>query len=166
MAPAAALSASIQYVTLGIDREVFAIDVALVQEILDHCPISRIPNAPPALMGMIDVRHRTVPVIDLRTKLGLPPVPPSLSTRIVVLDVPLHGRRVLLGLLADRVYEVTPLADHPMEDAPDIGVRWRSQFIRGVGRQGDRFVIVLDVSHLFGVDETMLLAPAASAVAG
>lgn len=163
MAPAAALSASTQYVTLGIDREVFAIDVALVQEILDHRPISRIPNAPPALMGMIDVRHRTVPVIDLRTKLGLPPVPPTPSTRIVVLDVPLQGRMVVLGLLADRVYEVTPLADHPMEDAPDIGVRWRSQFIRGVGRHGDRFVIVLDVSHLFGADETMLLDPATSA---
>lgn len=160
-ATAAARPASAQYVTLGVEQEIFAVDVALVHEILDVRPISRIPNAPAHLLGMIDVRRRTVPVIDLRTKLGLPPIPPSLTTRIVVLDVPLNGRMALLGLLADRVYEVTPLSEHSLEEAPDIGVRWRSQFIKGVGRRNGKFVIVLDVGRLFGSDEPMLLESAA-----
>lgn len=148
-----------QYVTLGIDKEVFAVEVERVHEILDLCPISRIPNAPPYLMGMIDVRHRTVPVVDLRVKLGLAAAPPTPSTRIIVLDVATGGGSVVMGLVADRVYEVTGLADQPMEEAPNIGIRWNSRFIKGVGRRGDAFVIVLDIGYLFSGDETALIAP-------
>ncbi|EME69550.1 CheW protein [Paramagnetospirillum caucaseum] len=147
-----------QYVTLGIDKEIFAVEVERVHEILDLCPISRIPNAPPYLMGMIDVRRCTVPVVDLRVKLGLPAAPPTPSTRIIVLDVATGGRNVVMGLVADRVYEVTGLADHPMEAAPNIGIRWNSQFIKAVGRRGDAFVIVLDIGYLFSGDETALIA--------
>jgi purine-binding chemotaxis protein CheW len=149
----------VQYVTLGIDKEIFAVEVERVHEILDLCPISRIPNAPPYLMGMIDVRHRTVPVVDLRVKLGLDATPPTPNTRIIVLDVASGGRSVVMGLVADRVYEVASLGEHPMEDAPNIGIRWNSRFIKGVGRRGNDFVIVLDIAHLFSGDETALIAP-------
>jgi purine-binding chemotaxis protein CheW len=147
----------VQYVTLGIDKEIFAVEVEQVHEILDICPISRVPNAPPYLMGMIDVRNRAVPIIDLRVKLGLPPVPLSPSTRIIVLDVLVGGRTLVLGLMADRVYEVTSLSEHAMEAPPDIGIRWRSQYIKGVGRRGDAFVIALDLAHLFSDDDTALI---------
>ena len=148
---------TVQYVTLGIDKEIFAVEVERVHEILDLCPISRVPNAPSYLLGMIDVRHRTVPIIDLRIKLGLPAVLPTPATRILVLDVATGGRTVVMGLVADRVYEVTGLADQAMEDAPDIGVRWQSQYIKGVGRRSDSFVIVLDLDHLFSGDEPALV---------
>jgi len=154
----AAADRIIQYLTLGIDREIFAVEVEQVHEIIDLRPITRVPNAPHYLMGMIDVRSRTVPVIDLRGKLGLTPIPPSEHTRIIVLDVATAGRNVVMGLVADRVYEVAALSGHSMEEAPDIGVRWRSQYIKGVGRRGDSLVIVLDLGHLFGGDETALIA--------
>src|SRR5690242_7532407 len=98
-----------QFVTLGIDREIFAVPVETVLEILDMRPTFRIPEAPSHLLGLIDVRGRAVPVVDLRVKLGLTPTPPTELTRILVLDVALAQRRLVLGLVADRVFEVTAL---------------------------------------------------------
>jgi purine-binding chemotaxis protein CheW len=146
-----------QFVTLGIGQEVFAVPVEVVVEILDMRPAFRIPEAPSYLVGLIDVRGRGVPVVDLRTKLGLPGVPPGESTRILVLEIPMAGRTLALGLIADRVFEVAALEGDGIEAPPDIGVRWRSDYIRGVGRRGDSFVIVFDLARLFSADEAALL---------
>src|SRR5260221_14249340 len=91
-----------QFVTLGIGQEVFAVPVETVQEILDMRPVFRIPEAPPYLAGLIDVRGRGVPVIDLRLKLGLPAAAPTRHTRILVLEGAMAGRRTGLGPIADR----------------------------------------------------------------
>ncbi|PWC45779.1 chemotaxis protein CheW [Azospirillum sp. TSO22-1] len=152
-----------QYVTLGIDDEVFAVPVERVQEILDVRPVARLPHAPPYLMGMIDVRGRGVPVIDLRAKLGFPPSEETSSSRILVLEVTVGGHDLVLGLTADRVFEVTGLDGGVLEPPPEIGVRWRSDFITGVGRRGESFVIVFDLSRLFGVEDVPLLARPAAA---
>jgi purine-binding chemotaxis protein CheW len=145
-----------QFVTLGIDREVFAVPVEMVREILDMRPMFRIPEAPPYLAGLIDVRGRGVPVIDLRVRLGLPAVPPNDATRILVLETEIGGRSLHIGLIADRVFEVASLDDGALEAAPDIGVRWRSDHIRGVGRRGDSFVVVFDLEQLFASDGEVL----------
>ena len=146
-----------QYVTLGAGDEIFAVEVSHVHEILDMLPINRLPHAPDHVVGMIDVRRRAVPVIDLRLKLGLEPGEKTEHTRIVVLDVEIGARTVVLGLLTDRVYEVTDLSDHAVEPPPDIGMRWRSDYIRGVGRRGSAFVIIFDLSRLFSDREVPLL---------
>jgi purine-binding chemotaxis protein CheW len=142
-----------QYVTLGIDRELFAIPVEMVLEILDMREVFRVPDAPRHLAGLIDVRGRGVPVIDLRVKLGLTAVPVTHGTRIMVLEIPIGDRQLVVGLIADRVYEVAPLDGGRLEAPPDIGTRWRSDYIRGVGRRGDSFVVVFDLGRLFASDE-------------
>src|SRR6185312_10986776 len=109
-----------QFVTLGLDDEVFAVPVELVREILDMRQPFRIPEAPAHLAGLIDVRGQAVPVVDLRLKLGLSPRPPSADTRILVLDVPVEGRDLSLGLIADRVFEVTALDPGSIAPPPDI----------------------------------------------
>jgi len=149
-----------QYVTLGVGDEIFAVEVTRVHEILDLGPVVRLPNAPAHVLGMIDVRRRAVPVIDLRVKLGLSPTEKTEHSRIIVLDVDIGARIVVLGLLADRVYEVTDLSDRAVEPPPDIGMRWRSDYIRGVGRRGESFVIVFDLSRLFSDEEVPLLGEA------
>lgn len=146
-----------QYVTLGIDRETFAVEVERVREILDMRPISKVPNAPAFLLGMIDVRGQGVPVIDLRVKLGMPAVPPTEQTRILVLEAKLGGRLRPMGLVADRVFEVAPLSEGDMEPPPDVGVRWRSEYIRCIGNHGGTFVIVFDLDHLLAGEEAALL---------
>ena len=147
-----------QFVTLGIEREVFAVPVEAVVEILDLRPMFRVPETPPYLAGLIDVRGRGVPVIDLRMKLGLSATTATENTRILVLEVVVAGRQIVLGLIADRVFEVMPLALDQLEAPPDIGVAWRSDYIRGVGRRGAGFVIVFDLAKLFSTEEVALLS--------
>lgn len=136
-----------QYLTLGIDDELFGIDIAHVREILDMRPISKLPHAPEFLLGMIDVRGTGFPIVDLRTKLGLPRVPATEATRIIILDVPLEGRTLGVGFVADRVFEVTGLDTAQTEAAPEVGGRWRSHYIAGIGRKGEAFVILLDLGR-------------------
>jgi purine-binding chemotaxis protein CheW len=147
-----------QFVTLGIEREVFAVPVEAVLEILDMQPVFRVPETPPYMLGLIDLRGRSVPVLDLRAKLGLPSVPPTETTRILVLEVEVGGRPLFLGLVADRVIEVLAFSAGDIEPPPDIGVRWRSDYISGVGHRDARFVIIFNLARLFSVEEAMALA--------
>ncbi len=152
-----------QFVTLAIEKEVFAVPVESVLEILDMRQASKIPEAPPYLLGLIDLRGRSIPVLDLRVKLGLPAVPPTETTRILVLEVAIAGRQLVLGLVADRVIEVMALRPEEIEPAPDIGVRWRSEYIMGVGHRGGRFVIIFNLARLFSEEDTAALLGTAAA---
>jgi purine-binding chemotaxis protein CheW len=98
-----------------------------------------------------------VPVIDLRVKLGLGATAATEHTRILVLEIPLRGRELTLGLIADRVFEVMALDLKQVEQPPEIGVRWRSDYIAGVGRRGDGFVIIFDLARLFSGEEAAYL---------
>jgi purine-binding chemotaxis protein CheW len=147
-----------QYVTLCLGAEVFAVPVTFVREILDYSDTFRIPEGPDYLLGLIDVRGRGTPVIDLRTKLGLPRVPPSPATRIMVLDIPLEDRMLALGLVADKVLEVTTFGADQIETAPDVGVPWRSDYIAGVVRRDTGFVVLFDLPKLLTSTEASTLS--------
>jgi len=149
-----------QFVTLGLDHEVFAVPVELVREILDMRQPFRVPEAPAHLAGLIDVRGHAVPVIDLRLKLGLASRDASTDTRILVLDVPVEGRFLSLGLIADRVFEVTALDPGSVEPPPDIGTDWHCDYIAGIGRRGDTFVVIFDLSRLLSSEDVTLLRSA------
>jgi purine-binding chemotaxis protein CheW len=138
-----------QYVTFCLANECFAVRVEVVREILDHEDPFRIPNGPDYLLGLRDVRGQGVPVIDLRLRLGMTATEKTPHTRILVIDVPLEGRALTLGLLADRVYEVTAFRSDSIEGAPDIGVRWPSEYIAGIVRRASDFVVVVNLANLF-----------------
>lgn len=149
-----------QYVTLGIDHEVFAVAVEHVREILDYRAPSRLPHAPSFMAGILDVRGQGVPVVDLRVKLGLNAVPATEQTRILVLEVPVGERSLIMGLIADRVIEVALLSGDSLQPPPDVGVRWRSDYIQAIGQVGGNFVVIFDLSRLFGSDEVALMGEA------
>lgn len=153
------MSENVQYVTLGIAEERFAVRVERVREILQMQPIARMPNAPPYFLGMIDVRGQGVPVVDLRQKLGMEVGQDSENTRIIVLQVALEERELTLGLKTDRVFEVTELDGNHLEPPPNIGERWRSDCITGIGRRNGLFVTVLDLGRLFAASEIAMMAP-------
>jgi purine-binding chemotaxis protein CheW len=137
-----------QYLTLGLDGETFGISIRNVREILDMRPISRLPHAPHFLLGMIDVRGSGYPIVDLRLKLDLPSVPATDATRIIILDVPVGDKVVGVGFVADCVHEVTDIDESSMEAVPSVGGRWKSDYIAGIGRKGDKFVIIFDLKRL------------------
>ena len=147
-----------QYVSFGLGDEVFAAPVGLVREILTYHPPSRIPNGPDYLLGLTDVRGRGVPTADLRIRLGMAAVEPTLNTRILVLDIPMEDRVLSLGLVADRVFEVTVFSADQIEPSPDIGVKWRSDYISGVVRRDDGFVVLIDLARLLSSTDAVSLA--------
>lgn len=137
-----------QYLTLGLAGETFGIAIRNVREILDMRAISRLPHSPEFMLGMIDVRGTGYPILDLRLKLDLPAVPATEATRIIILDVPIGDRIVGVGFVADCVYEVTDIEDSSLEPVPEVGGQWKSDYIAGIGRKGDRFIIIFDLARL------------------
>ncbi|MBF0310725.1 MAG: chemotaxis protein CheW [Magnetococcales bacterium] len=142
-------------VTLGIADDLFAVDVIHVREILDFQPVARLPHAPGALLGMIDVRGQTVPVIDLRRKLGYPDAVITERSRILVLEVTVGARPLVLGLLCDVVFEVAEFDLSTLEKPPETGFSWNAAYLRGVGRRHGRFVLLFDLERLFAGDEAL-----------
>jgi purine-binding chemotaxis protein CheW len=139
-----------QMVMLGCGEDLFAVPVARVQEILDLCPITRLPQAPAHLLGLVDVRGDSVVVVDLRRLLGVPPVPDSPSTRIIVLWVTRAGRRAVIALKTDRVIEVAELDEDSLGPVPEKGLfNWDARLIAGIGRRNGSFVTLLDLERMF-----------------
>ncbi|MDM8555310.1 chemotaxis protein CheW [Desulfococcaceae bacterium HSG7] len=146
-----------QYLTFKLGDEIFAIDVLQVREVLDLSDITKVPRAPEFMLGVINVRGSVVPVIDLRLKFGLPKTENTINTRIVVLELALEGEQAQLGAMADSVHEVIDMDPGQIEDPPKIGSRWRTEFIKGIGKHDDQFLILLDIDRVFSSDELALV---------
>lgn len=157
MKPISAGDAARSYVTLGVGDDVFAVDVGYVRQILDNQPVSGLPQAPSFLVGMIDVRGCTVPVVSLRRKLGFADTTVTDRSRILVLEVPIQDKTLALGLLCDRVFDVAEFSAQGLEAAPEIGIGWKSEYIKAVGRWRGRFVIIFDMERLFSSAEVISL---------
>ncbi|RNF33324.1 chemotaxis protein CheW [Paracoccus methylarcula] len=138
------------YVTLELAGQVFAVDVGNVREILDLQPISRLPNAPADLLGMIDVRGEGIAVIDLPSQLGLMHQANPEDARIVVFELGPEPRKPI-GVIADRVLSVVAIAKADIEPAPDAMSRWRSDAMIGVARIDGQLTMMLALDRLFGV---------------
>ena len=143
---------TLEVLTLMLQGETFALEAAHVREILDLVPITMVPNSRPFVNGVINVRGKVVPVADLRLQFGMPQEPSTIDTRVIVVDIAIDGDQTTIGLLADKVLEVTALAPASLEETPRLGMTWRPDFIRCVGKRGSDFVIVLDIERIFATD--------------
>ncbi len=138
----------LEVLTLCLGGEVFAIEASAVREILDPVPVTDVPGARAFVSGVINVRGKIVPLADLRVQFQMALTPPTLDTRIVVLEIELDGDLTIVGILADKVYEVTQIAAAALEEAPRIGMRWRPEFIRFIGKRRDEFIVVPDLNRV------------------
>jgi purine-binding chemotaxis protein CheW len=143
------ITTTAQYITFKLGDEVFAINVSQVREVLDLSLVTKVPTAPSYMRGVVNVRGNAIPVVDLRAKFGLPQVPDTVQTRIVVLELDLDGEPIVLGGLADSVHEVIELEPSQIDEPPHIGMRWKTELIQGMGKRGDQFVILLDITKVF-----------------
>lgn len=142
-----------QYLTFRLGDEMFAINVAQVREVLDISTITRVPRAPEFMRGVINVRGSVVPVVDLRQKFGMSGTEHTVDSRIVVMELSLDGDLTVLGAMADSVHEVMELETENIEEPPSIGSRWRTEFIKGIGKSNEEFIIILDIDRVFSTDE-------------
>jgi purine-binding chemotaxis protein CheW len=141
---------TLKALTFRLQGESFAIDATSVREILDVVPITEVPNANPFVGGLINVRGRVVPLADLRVTFGMDQPPPDADTRIVVIEINLDGEPAIAAILADKVHDVADIDTATIEDAPKVGMRWRTDYVRGIGKRGNDFVIVPDMGRIFG----------------
>jgi purine-binding chemotaxis protein CheW len=149
---------SLEILTLDLQGEIFALEAACVREILDLVPVTDVPRSKPFVRGLINVRGKVVPVADLRLKFGMEIKPPTIDTRIVVIEIDLDGDATIVGVRADKVYEVTEVAAAALEETPRIGMRWRPEFIHCVGKRDGEFIIVLDIARIFATEDRHGLA--------
>lgn len=147
-----------QYLTFKLGDELFALDVIQVREVLDVTAITKVPRSADFMRGVINVRGSVVPVADLRVKFHMSPTETTLNTRIVVMEIDIDGDPLILGAMADSVHDVMDMDDAAIEPAPRIGAKLNSQFIKGIGKHNDAFIIILDIDKVFSSEEVQLLA--------
>ena len=165
MASQATASVQAQYLGFFVAEEEYAIGILRVREILEFDTVTRVPTTPPSIRGVINLRGRVVPVVDLAVKLGLPESPITKRTCVVVVEVDLEGERTVMGVLADAVSQVLDLPASEIEPPPAFGPRVRVDCLLGMGRAGKKFVLLLDIDKLLSTDELAVAAQVVEAAA-
>lgn len=161
--------AAAQYLTFMLGEEVFAMDIRTVREIIQVGPMTTVPLMPSFVRGVINLRGAVVPVIDLHARFGREPAKLSKKTCIVIFDsvreTDAGTERVELGLMVDAVSEVIEIASSQIESPPNFGTTVKRDFIRGMGKVTDRFVILLEPDRAFDVMEMAELCESAQLAA-
>jgi len=149
----AAITEATQHLTFKLDNEVFAVDISKVREVLEFSTVTKVPQTPEFMRGVINLRGSVVPVVDLRLKFGMSETEKTVNTCIIIVEVSLDGETAVLGALADSVQEVFEFEPSQIEPAPKIGTRLKTDFIKGMGKRDDEFIIILDIDKVFSLDE-------------
>lgn len=135
--------------TFELDGELFAVDVASVHEVIDPLPLTTVPNADPFAPGLINARGAVVPVLDLQHRLNMQRREQTPDTRFVVLETDDGEDRTKFAMIADGVHEVIEIEESGIQPAPDLGLKWQPDFIRGIAQKGDALLIFLNTETIF-----------------
>ncbi len=139
---------AMQVVMIGLGEEKFALDAGLVREIIDPVPVTKVAGARAFVPSVINVRGNVIPLADLRIRFGMPQLDDTAETRIVVIQIELDGKPVLVGVTADRVYEVTEISQTDVQQTPRVGMHWKPEFIRFIAKWREEFVIVPNMERI------------------
>jgi purine-binding chemotaxis protein CheW len=154
-----------QYLTFQVADAEYGVGILKVREIIEYDTVTRVPHAPVAVRGVLNLRGAVVPVVDLAVKFGLPASTVTKRSCVIVVECLLDGEHTVMGVLADAVSQVIDLAPTDIEPAPAFGARVRVEFLQGMGKLGGRFVLLLDLDRLLSTAETAVALAAAGAVA-
>jgi purine-binding chemotaxis protein CheW len=155
MGPSAATVDQTQFLTFYLAGEEYGIGILRVKEILEYDAVTPVPQTPPAIRGVINLRGSVVPVVDLAAKFGLPPCPIAKRTCIVIVEVSLDGRETVMGLLVDAVSQVMDLTAADIEPPPAFGTAVKVAYLAGMGKVGKKFVLLLDVDKVLAAPELL-----------
>ena len=137
-----------QVVMIGLGEEKFALDAAMVREIIDPVPVTRVASARSFVPSVINVRGNVIPLADLRIRFGMPQTDQPADTRIVVIEIEIDNEPVLVGVTADKVYEVTEISQTDVQQTPRVGMHWKPEFIRFITKWREEFVIVPNMERI------------------
>lgn len=138
-----------QYLTFILGEEHYGVDILRVQEIKGYTAVTRIPNTPPYIKGVLNLRGTIVPIVDLRTKFGMENVDATMCTVIVVVVV----RDRVMGIVVDAVSDVLNIAAQDIQPPPNFGARVDTSFIRSMAKSGDKLITLLDIDRVLAAGE-------------
>ena len=141
-------SGSMQVVMIGLADEKFALDAGLVREIIDPVPVTKVAGAKSFVPSVINVRGNVIPLADLRIRFGMPMTGDTTDTRIVVIEISIDNEPVLVGLTADKVFEVTEISQTDVQQTPRVGMHWKPEYIRFITKWREEFVIVPNMERI------------------
>ena len=139
---------AMQVVMIGLGDEKFALDAGLVREIIDPVPVTKVAGARDFVPSVINERGNVIPLADLRIRFGMPQTDSSVDSRMVVIEIEIDGEPVLVGLTADKVYEVTEISRTDVQQTPRVGMHWKPEFIRFIAKWREEFVIVPNMERV------------------
>jgi len=142
-----------QYLTFKLGEELFGVDVSKAREVLDFAEVTKVPQAPDYMLGVINLRGSVVPVINLRQKFGMDEIEQTIDTCTIVMEIEIDGDIIVIGTVADAVQEVLDLDASQIEPPPRLGTKLNTAFIKGMGNLNDQFIIILDIDRVFTADE-------------
>ena len=142
-----------QYLTFNLAGEEYAVGILKVKEIIEYGMLTRVPQTPPSVRGVINLRGNVVPVVDLAIKFGMPRSPLTNRTCIVIVEVELDGEQSVIGVIADSVSQVIDLPSNDVLAPPAFGTRIKVDFLTGMGKSGNKFVLILDIEKVLSGDE-------------
>jgi purine-binding chemotaxis protein CheW len=138
-----------QVLMLGLAGEVFALDARLIREILDPVAVTRVPGAKHFVSSVLNVRGKVIPLADLRQRFGMAPAATTADTRIIVIETDISGEPTTVGIIADKVHEVTELDHASLQAPPPVGMRWQPEFIAAIGKWKGDFIVVPNLERIF-----------------
>ena len=144
---------ALQYLTFGLGAEVFALETIAAREVIELVSVTRIPRTPLCMRGVINLRGHAVPVVDLRIKFDIPKVADTVDTCIIIVDVEVEGENCSMGAIVDTVREVFEMTSDQINPPPRMGTSIRADFIRGMGKQNEEFLTILDISKAFSSED-------------
>jgi purine-binding chemotaxis protein CheW len=147
-----------QYLTFMLGGEVFAIGILHIKEIIEYGQLTSVPMMPEFIRGVINLRGAVVPVVDLASRFGGKPSPITRRSCIVILELQVEEDTQVIGVVVDAVNEVLEIAGADIEPAPSFGTRIRTDFIQGMGKVKEKFVIILNVNNVLSADEMAQLS--------
>jgi len=146
-------AASAQYLSFQVAGESYAVGVLQAREIIEYSTVTRVPQAPAAVRGVINLRGSVVPVVDLAVKFGLPASEIGRRTCVVIVECTIEGEAMVMGVMADAVNQVLDLGPTDIEPAPSFGTRVRTEYLKGMGKLEQGFVLLLDMDKLLSAQE-------------
>jgi purine-binding chemotaxis protein CheW len=145
------------YLSFKLGNEIFGVHVNDVLNILEMTKITGIPKTPPYLKGVINLRGMVLPVVDARIKFNMEALEYTTNTCIIVMDLEYKDELIHVGFIVDQVLEVLELDNDNIEPAPSLGANYKSDFITGMARANDEFVMLLNMAKIFSLDEMSML---------
>jgi len=144
------------YLSFKLDKEIFAVSVYKVLEVLQMQKVTQVPKAPEYIRGVINFRGEILPVVETRTKFNMPDREDEEKYVIIVLDLQINGQKLILGAMADGVKDVLEIKEEDIKEVPEMGSNYNTEFLKGMLKVDDGFIMILDIDRVFSVEDVAL----------